>query len=90
MPPTNWNRYLPLIVQRGRLPTRRSARLASMQCEKPVLAQRWLRALSEYRRSGQCTDISAISDHPVASRVWLMILGVDANACGSSRIADLK
>jgi len=47
-------------------------------------------ALAEYRRSGQWTDISAIADQPDASRVWLMIRGVEASACGSSRIADAK
>lgn len=36
------------------------------------------------------TDISPISPHPVASTVWLMILGVDTSACGSSFIAFLK
>jgi hypothetical protein len=56
----------------------------------PARPARWLGALAEYRRSGQWTDISAISDQPDASRVWLMILGVDASACGSSRIAVLK
>jgi len=31
--------------------------------------------------------ISADSDQPVASMVWLMMRGVDASACGRSRTA---
>ena len=36
------------------------------------------------------TFISPISDHPVASIVWLMIFGVADSACGISVTAVLK
>lgn len=62
--------------------TRAIASRVSYQAPLTVLACRM--RLADQRA------ISAISDHPVASIVWLMIFGVEASACGNVCIACRK